>query len=143
MEDRLPIRTQHCQFCNHLLLATTRTLSTLPQRSGESKDKALILPLENPETSTITSSNQHTTLLLSTLIPDRRPTLIRRKDGFEKRLSLRCGRCRVIVGYHLDGVHYEGQELKERPVYLLPGAVIETEKMGQEEGEWRGWIIDR
>lgn len=142
MEDRLPIRTQHCQFCNHLLLATTRNLSTLPQRSGESKDKAIILPIEKQETTD--SSNQHTTLLLSTLIPDRRHTLIRREDGFEKRLALRCGRCRVIVGYHLDDVHYEGQEqeLKEKPVYLLPGAVIETEKMGQEEGEWRGWIID-
>ncbi|KAJ5344750.1 uncharacterized protein MYU51_002647 [Penicillium brevicompactum] len=139
MAERLPIRTQHCQFCNHLLLATTRTLSTLPRRGGEGKDKALILPLENNEASEATPA-QHTTLLLSTLIPDRRPTLIRREDGIEKRHILRCGRCRVIVGYHLDAVHYEDQ--KQQPVYLLPGSVVETEKMGEEEdGQWREWIV--
>ncbi|CAG8075576.1 unnamed protein product [Penicillium olsonii] len=137
MAERLPIRTQHCQFCNHLLLATTRTLSTLPRRGGEAKDKAIILPLENEGSETPT---QHTTLLLSTLLPDRRPTLIRREDGIEKRLFLRCGRCRVVVGYHLDAVHYEDQ--KPKPVYLLPGSVVETEKMGQEEeGRWREWIV--
>jgi hypothetical protein len=159
----LPIQTQHCAFCNHLLLATTRTLSTLPRRAGEGKDNATILPLENTdldleaeledESSHKTRHvTQHTTLLLATTIPDRRATLIRREDGIEKRLLLRCGRCRVVVGYYLDRVHWEngaeGVNAKvdgegERPpaVYILPGAVVETEKMGVAGDEgWREWI---
>jgi hypothetical protein len=163
MTSTLPIQTQHCAFCNHLLLATTRTLSTLPRRAGEGKDAATILPLENnhrdleaeledeaPKTRHVT---QHTTLLLATTIPDRRATLIRREDGIEKRLLLRCGRCRVVVGYYLDRVHWgngngmkkddEGESDAERPpaVYILPGALVETEKMGSAGDEgWREWI---
>lgn len=156
---RLPIRTQHCRFCSHLLLATTRDLSALPRRDNGSQDKALILPLESTERDSEpapTTDIKHATLLLSTTIPDRRATLIRREDGIEKRILLRCGRCRVIVGYHLDRVHWasagagrekekeRGDEDEERPpaVYLLPGAVVETEKMGGEgvgEKEWRAW----
>lgn len=49
---------------------------------------------------------QHYTILLSTTIPDRKPIIIRREDGFEKRLMLRCGRCRVVMGYALDEVHF-------------------------------------
>jgi hypothetical protein len=170
MTERLPIQTQHCRFCNHLLLATTRNIDTLPRRSGEGKDKALILPLERKNSTdgdieaeleeeaktTETSSRKrhvsnHTTLLLATTIPDRRATLIRREDGIEKRLFLRCGRCKVVVGYYLDRVHWEtgdrvGKEDEERPpaVYLLPGALVETEKLGGEgvgEKEWREWAV--
>ncbi|KAJ5320597.1 hypothetical protein N7508_000880 [Penicillium antarcticum] len=175
--ERHQIHTQHCRFCNHLLLATTRNIPTLPRRSGEGKDKALILPLErttdenelsaeleaeaqstNPPTAgaetgagagkTRQSAN-HTTLLLATTIPDRRATMIRREDGIEKRVLLRCGRCRVVIGYYLDEVHYStsggGQE-GERPqaLYLLPGSLVGTEGMGGEgvgEGEWREWIV--
>ena len=155
MSSTLPIQTQHCNFCNHLLLATTRTLSTLPRRAGESKDNAIILPLENTDrdleaslddTESKRHVTQHTTLLLSTTIPDRRPTLIRREDGIEKRLLLRCGRCRVVMGYYLDRVHWDngnGNAGEERPpaVYILPGAVVETEKMGGKDDEgWREWI---
>lgn len=174
---RLEIRTQHCAFCNHLLLGTTRDISTLPRRGGEGLDKALILPLEaqtdleedpqnveqTSETNSSSKSN-HATLLLSTTIPDRRATLIRREDGIEKRILLRCGRCRVVVGYYLDRVHWgaagtgrdtkeggDGDEMRDqeeaRPpaVYLLPGALLETEKLGVDgatavgEMEWRGW----
>ncbi|KAJ5541902.1 hypothetical protein N7535_004321 [Penicillium sp. DV-2018c] len=183
--ERLPIQTQHCRFCNHLLLATTRKIDTLPRRSGEGKDKALILPLErshstntdrDTETDALESSledeakagndttrksksrhaSAHTTLLLATTVPDRRATVIRRDDGIEKRLLLRCGRCRVVIGYYLDRVHWgagggngdgderEGGEERPPAVYLLPGAVIGTEEMGGEgvgEGEWREWIV--
>jgi hypothetical protein len=161
----LPIQTHHCSFCNHLLLATTRTLSTLPRRGGESKDAATILPLENTdrdlEAELEDGSNpklrhvsQHMTLLLATTIPDRRATLIRRADGIEKRLLLRCGRCRVVVGYYLDRVHWESKALNsgkgdagdERPpaVYILPGAVVETEKMGSAGDEgWRKWMKEQ
>ncbi|KAJ5364851.1 uncharacterized protein N7496_010564 [Penicillium cataractarum] len=169
----LPINTQHCRFCNHLLLATTRTLSTLPRRSTPGADASLILPLEKLHTSneqqpdSTTTTSKHVTLLLSTTIPDRRATLIRREDGIEKRILLRCGRCRVVVGYYLDRVHWgesgkggsqgqgqtgegegegegEGQDGEERPpaMYVLPGALVETEEMGGEgvgEKEWRVW----
>ncbi|KAJ6123541.1 hypothetical protein N7471_010858 [Penicillium samsonianum] len=176
-DQRLPIRTQHCRFCNHLLLATTRNISTLPRRGGEGKDKSLILPLERKNSTdgdveadleeeakaTETSSRKarhasnHTTLLLATTIPDRRATVIRREDGIEKRILLRCGRCKVVVGYHLDRLHWgsagergagvrDGEEEEERPpaVYLLPGAVVETENLGGEgvgEREWREWAV--
>jgi hypothetical protein len=173
---KLPIHTQHCRFCSHLLLATTRALNTLPRRTPPAGDTALILPLEklrasdadeDEPTSTQTSSTtphpKHVTLLLSTTIPDRRATLIRREDGIEKRVLLRCGRCRVVVGYYLDKVHWgessnaqgetgeteDGQDEdgQERPpaMYVLPGALVETEKMGGEgvgEKEWRGWAGD-
>lgn len=171
----LPIRTQHCRFCNHLLLATTRDLSTLPRRSAPAADASIILPLEKlrsdgeqeRETSTHTPSTKNVTLLLSTTIPDRRATLIRREDGIEKRILLRCGRCRVVLGYYLDRVHWgesgkgqgtsqtgegegeegRGGEAVERPpaMYVLPGALVETEKMGGEgvgEKEWRVWAGD-
>ncbi|CAL5874189.1 uncharacterized protein PFLUO_LOCUS8477 [Penicillium psychrofluorescens] len=154
------IHTQHCRFCNHLLLATTRDISHLPRRAGDAQDKAIIVPMTqtlDPDldhNDNNTPSGTHTTLLLSTTVPDRRPTLVRREDGIEKRVLLRCGRCRVVVGYQLDRVHYpvnvgtaEGDESNRHPpaVYLLPGAVVETEQMGSgdedhKEGEWRQWI---
>ncbi|KAJ6010412.1 hypothetical protein N7451_001824 [Penicillium sp. IBT 35674x] len=158
-KPRLQIRTQHCTFCNHLLLATTRDISTLPRRGGEAKDKAIIVPLEdrtNEEEVEMSEAQgartKHATLLLSTTIPDRRATLIRREDGIEKRILLRCGRCKVVMGYYLDNVHYEEQKTKvvdgdenveeKRPaVYILPGAIVETDKMGgnSDDAEWRGW----
>ncbi|KAF3391242.1 hypothetical protein F1880_007489 [Penicillium rolfsii] len=174
--QKLPIHTQHCRFCNHLLLATTRTLFTLPRRSSPAADNALILPLEKLRSTTSAdedqepapdaksnSSPKHVTIILSTTLPDRRATLIRREDGIEKRILLRCGRCRVVVGYYLDRVHWGesqaqkkkaigegeedgegGEEEEERPpaMYVLPGSLVETEAMGGEgvgEKEWRVW----
>jgi hypothetical protein len=148
MTTRLPIQTQHCRFCSHLLLSTTRDISSLPRRTGSALDKAIILPLSP---SSDTNESKHVTLLLSTTIPDRRATLIRREDGIEKRVLLRCGRCRVVVGYYLDRVHWEGRGLgkeeeegeeEEPAVYVLPGALVGTENIGGEgvgELEWRGW----
>ncbi|KAL4892406.1 hypothetical protein BDV59DRAFT_202548 [Aspergillus ambiguus] len=175
--DRLPVRTHHCRFCNHLLFATTRDLASLPRRKPPAQDAAMILPLptdthetdpDRPEgdaearkdgeateaktaATTPTTTQPHYTILLSTTIPERKPTLIRREDGFEKRLLLRCGRCRVVMGYFLDPVHFPDATAQEdeesaRVVYILPGAVMETGIMGTEEkmkamdGEWSGWI---
>ncbi|OAX77288.1 hypothetical protein ACJ72_08416 [Emergomyces africanus] len=254
-QTRLPIKTYHCAFCNHLLLASTSDLSSLPRRREPARDKALILPLPkadegeeeeeeeeeeseneseagnndtNTTTTTTTNSQQnadspeaknkkkkksvkaklestlqrhlkqqqHYTILLSTTTPDRQPTMIRREDGFEKRLLLRCGRCRVVMGYALDEVHFantdhnkfgssepkvarregggrgeggkgkesaeggddeeeEGRDKEQRErerkrkkaeevVYILPGALVETEEMGKREirvetEEWAGW----
>ncbi|OJJ55093.1 hypothetical protein ASPSYDRAFT_159486 [Aspergillus sydowii CBS 593.65] len=187
----LPITTHHCRFCATLLIATTRDLSRLPTRQKNAADSARILPLRNhtfpsssststtqtPEETQARSPNQdqngrqeHYTILLSTNARDRKPTLIRREDGFEKRVFLRCGRCRVTVGYFLDEVHFPaegglkalesglneaGEKIREedqresgedRAVYLLPGALMETEIMSDEEKmrsvdrEWADWF---
>ncbi|KAL4960714.1 uncharacterized protein BDV14DRAFT_182046 [Aspergillus stella-maris] len=165
--DTLSIKTHHCRFCATLLLATTRDYDTLPRRKNQSLDSAMILPLRNlntPSTSTSPENTQsktqnHYTILLSSSTRDRRPTLIRREDGFEKRVFLRCGRCRVVVGYFLDGVHFpvdststatttglEGEMGEDRAVYLLPGALSETDNMSDEEKmkvldrEWEDWF---
>lgn len=98
---------------------------------------------------------KHYSILLSTALPDRRATLVRREDGFEKRLFLRCGRCRLVVGYFLDPVHFadskdsmdSGGGENARVVYLLPGSLMETGVMSDgDEGrmkamdqEWSGW----
>ncbi|KAL2012510.1 hypothetical protein VTN00DRAFT_35 [Thermoascus crustaceus] len=185
---RLPIKTYHCRFCNHLLLASTRDVHSLPRRSSPASDGALILPLP-PKTPSTTSTlsdsesepepeglspsptrrkqgkrQEHYTILLSTTLPDRKTTIVRREDGFEKRLLLRCGRCRVVVGYLLDDIHFprpvrevhdhdqEGDKGNEddddeaKVAYLLPGALVQTEEMGDEarkagmDAEWRGWV---
>lgn len=176
------IKTHHCRFCNHLLLATTRHLPSLPRRKEPARDAALILPLpvsgaaeddeeeeeeeeegkeekEGNGTTTQTQKQRKTkrkgkdySILLSTTLPDRKPTLVRREDGFEKRLLLRCGRCRVVMGYFLDPVHFPDNNGEERDgdakvAYLLPGALMETGVMVQgDEGkmkamdqEWTGW----
>ncbi|EEQ91254.1 uncharacterized protein BDCG_06374 [Blastomyces dermatitidis ER-3] len=159
-QTRLSIKTYHCTFCNHLLLASTRDLHLLPRRREPARDRALILPLpkagageeeeegeeegesevengaedageaagdtvqrgtdepttksrgkkktklESAQQEQQQQQQQHYTILLSTTIPDRKPTMIRREDGFEKRLLLRCGRCRVVMGYALDEIHF-------------------------------------
>ena len=92
--------------------------------------------------------NSEYSILLSTTLPDRRAMLVRREDGFEKRTMLRCGRCRVVVGYFLDGVHFGAATATGTAtgtVYLLPGALTETGTMGDEETkkgldrEWSAW----
>jgi hypothetical protein len=152
---RLPVRTLHCRFCNHLLLASSRDIARLPRRREPAKDAAIILPLpaepeeeeeieEEGTARKARSQHQHATLLLSTTLADRKPTLVRRDDGIEKRLFLRCGRCRVPVGYFLDGVHFPAGD-QGKVVYLLPGALMDTDSMGEEDRlkamdrEWSSW----
>jgi len=176
------INTYHC-LCSSLLLATTHTLSSLPRRAPPSLDSAIIVPLppapqppassrsseDGSEAEDTPSRKQQEpkqpqlselgyTLLLSTTL-DRRPTLTRRSDGFERRYLVRCGRCRLIVGYELDAEHYaafsgvgaigsseaasamdvdgEGKEEKMKVMYLLPGGIMSTETMasGKKIGE--------
>ncbi|EER22885.1 hypothetical protein D8B26_004458 [Coccidioides posadasii str. Silveira] len=123
-----------------------------PKRWKESKEKRA--------RRTKSSEDEDYTILLSTTAPDRKPLMVRRADGFEKRWLIRCGRCRVIVAYLLDDIHFsagkkqgaheekedEGRGQREMPkvVYLLPGAVVETADMGQREivaerEEWAEW----
>lgn len=202
---RVPIRTYHCSFCKHLLIATTHDIASLPRRKAPALDNAIILPLpedtkddeeeedddgnddddENDKNNgqDDTQQQQHTarknknkdtkskhyTILLSTTSPDRKPIILRRSDGFEKRLLVRCGRCRVVLGYVLDEVHFgkgiqpqaqtqaqdqgQGQGQGENKegganstpgvIYVLPGAVTETGELEKEilveREEWSGW----
>jgi len=141
------IHTYHC-LCTSLLLATTHSLSTLPRRTG--LDSAIILPMPasppqlEPESSDIPSEG-YTLLLSLTPDPARRPTNIRREDGFEKRYLYRCGRCRLVVGYELDESHYcsaeketeaEGENggagaeaERTKILYLLPNGITSTDVM--------------
>jgi hypothetical protein len=169
------INTYHC-ICSTLLLATTYQLHSLPRRAEPALDKAYILPLppaarlagetaedeeENAERQTRNSADGGYALLLSTT-QDRKPTVVRREDGFEKRILLRCGRCRIVVGYKLDPAHFkpaeggivggvagEGRQKSElangdvEVAYLLPGGLVSSEelKTGKmaEVVEWRQW----
>jgi hypothetical protein len=67
---------------------------------------------------------------------DNKATIVRREDGFEKRVLWRCGRCRVVLAYELmgqgermdvDGKAKEGYEGKV--MYVLPGGMMSTEVM--------------
>lgn len=142
---RLPIKTYHCRFCSHLLIASTRDFfsslrtqpyiadrhpqpdrkpdddddvpedDALPRRKAPGLDNAFIVPLPSRKQLTRNSSDinaaseqgqgqDHLTILLATTIPDSKPIIVRRAadDGFEKRRRVRCGRCRVVVGYFIE-----------------------------------------
>lgn len=59
--------------------------------------------------------------------------IIRREDGFEKRTLVRCDRCRLAVGYKLDGDHFEDSREEAaaaaETLYVLPGALVDTAGM--------------
>ncbi|KAF3921698.1 hypothetical protein ABW21_db0204252 [Orbilia brochopaga] len=85
------------------------------------------------------------TLLLSS-IRDKKPCIIQRDDGFEKRLMWRCGRCRLIFGYQIydetleEESNNEEDGTKKKPkrrppgkkyyVYILPGGLTTAADMG-------------
>jgi hypothetical protein len=162
------INTYHC-ICTTLLLATTHNLTFLPRRAEPVLDKAYILQLppasrlagegageDEAEHQSRDRADVGYSLLLSTT-QDRKPTIVRREDGFEKRILLRCGRCRLVVGYKLDPVHYKSAEgvvastsnageeenavEKIEVVYLLPGGLISSEDLKngktQEVLDWK------
>jgi len=53
--------------------------------------------------------------------------MIRREDGFEKRMLLRCRRCNLVIAYKLDEAQFgEGNMKAENFVYILPGALMST-----------------
>lgn len=124
-----PFKTYHC-LCSNLVLATAHTLQSLPRRSEPVQDGALILP---PSTSISTSSDleaedvlsQSNTSVLMNIHPDRRPIVVQREDGFEKRILLRCGRCKLVVGYVLNAVDASSV------TYILPGGLVETSEMSK------------
>ncbi|EXJ93906.1 hypothetical protein A1O1_02299 [Capronia coronata CBS 617.96] len=128
------INTYHC-LCTTLILTTTHALESLPRRAEPVQDGAVILapPVDLTASENVVhdKSRPSQSVLLNT-VSDRRPVIIRREDGFEKRTLLRCGRCRLVIGYNLDDAHFEnaGQITgQERPVYLLPGGMLATADM--------------
>jgi hypothetical protein len=72
--------------------------------------------------------------LLLGLIPEKKTTIVRREDGFEKRILYRCSRCRLVGGEKGKGRDgYVG-----RVVYLLPAGIMSTGVMmgeGKRVGE--------
>ena len=65
-------------------------------------------------------------LLLNTTV-DRRPVIVEREDGFEKRWIRRCGRCRTALGYMLGDTD---ADKKQRDVlYVLEEGLVETEDL--------------
>lgn len=129
-EDKPPLgssnHTYHC-MCSTLILATPYDLSQLPIRDSSSQDQAIICPLGGHESDQaagadgkIASSTLHNVTL------DRKPLIIRREDGFEKRVSVRCTRCNLIIGYRVEG---DAASAIDRNVFLLPGGLSSTEDM--------------
>jgi hypothetical protein len=148
------IQTYHC-LCTNVVLATTHSLSALPRRSSinsPSSDAAIILPLPSaPPTLSAEDADlpeEGYSMLLGTA-QDKKVTLVRREDGFEKRVCWRCERCGVIVGYELqtqiqggeamdlDGGE-KGKGIEEgyegKVVYILPGGLQSTNVMERSNG---------
>ncbi|KAL2419611.1 hypothetical protein ABEF95_006666 [Exophiala dermatitidis] len=126
-----PIHTYHC-LCTSVVLATTHELETLPHRASPVQDNALILapPVEVTVSDDELRQNvKPASSFLVNTVSDRRPVIVRREDGFEKRLLLRCGRCRLVLGYKLDEAHFEKSAPEASPVYLLPGGMLSTNDM--------------
>lgn len=166
-----PVHTYHC-ICSSLLLASTHTLSSLPRRAG--LDKALILPLPSqppvaisdtrslspsPDAPDVEANDSRDAKPVvesprdmppsgySTILhmnADKKAAIVRREDGFEKRVLWRCGRCKLVVGYQLlseggepidvdsstgDGVDKGEKDLKV--IYLLPGGLISTNALAE------------
>ncbi|KAI9839197.1 MAG: hypothetical protein M1819_003190 [Sarea resinae] len=125
-----------------------------PAPTTTTTEKAAAKPSANKN-----AQSQAFTLPLAHLVAPRaaRATIVQRPDGFEKRHLWRCGRCRCVVAYTLDGVHYasagagagdtqsgsrggdvgvvgeEGEgrerEREKRMLYVLRDALVSTEEL--------------
>lgn len=131
MSDRgtsAEVNTYHC-ICTTLILATSLDLSLLAKRK-ENADGALILPLSTTDS----DSNVSPTSILQNLVAERKPVVIKRDDGFEKRTLRRCKRCDLVIGYELDETHFDGSEVRaDDVVYILPGSLQSTQNMKTEK----------
>lgn len=139
------IKSYHC-ICTSLLLATTHTLSSLPRRAPPSLDAAIILPVPpSPPSSSLGEDDADAkdagagkdmppegySMLLG-MVQDTKPTIIRREDGFERRLPFKCSRCSLVVGYEILGAEQTpGDGYEGRIVYLLPAGIVSTEVMAK------------
>jgi hypothetical protein len=95
--------------------------------------------------------------LLLGLIPEKKVTIVRREDGFEKRVLYRCSRCRLVGGYELlnsnsnsnsqsdtEAMEIDGGEKGKgrgregydgKVIYLLPAGIMSTSFMMREDGK--------
>jgi hypothetical protein len=117
--QRAGVQTYHC-LCTTLILTSPYNIEQLPTRRGPA-DQAHILPFSGSSDNVLESRLQNVT-------SDRRPMIVKRDDGFEKRLFMRCDRCRLLLGYRLGD-----NDDAPNVVYLLPGGLTSTGQM-QEEG---------
>jgi hypothetical protein len=116
----------HC-VCSTLLLVLPAhlPLSSLPHRRAEGLQNIAILP--------ILPESQPRPLLLHTTV-DRKPIIVQRPDGFEKRWLRKCAHCRVPWGYQLqvdeetDG-QTEEESNKSLVLYLFPDSLINTDDL--------------
>ena len=174
------IHTYHC-ICTSLLIASTHKISTLPRRAPPSLDGAYILPVpsqpppfssswspepdagedadEDGEPMDIAKVEEKDKpmpaagySLLVGMQRDTKITIIRREDGFEKRLLWRCGRCDLVIGYEITGTDTSGsgspgaedlgiEAFEGKVVYLLPNGIlgtrtmVESKKIGEDDLE--------
>lgn len=81
-------------------------------------------------------------LLLPTMRPARKITMVQREDGFERRRVWRCGRCGVTVGYEVENAPSSKGEAEVRigrmpqvertgmrVIFLLEGGLVKTGEM--------------
>lgn len=117
------ILTYHC-LCAQLSLATTTALEDLPKRQMDAAAIATVGDFASPTKPTLT---------MQTLSADVAATVLKLDDGFEKRYAVRCSRCGLAAGYHLDKSQFGGTEGQSGPqadvVYILPGGLLTTEEM--------------
>ena len=119
------LHTYHC-LCSTLILATPYTLDQLPTRSSSSPDQAIICPLSSEVIDQAEKpGDDRAGSTLHNVVRDRKPLIIRKEDGFEKRVILRCTRCNLVIGYRVEG----DEDTNERIAYLLPGGLSSTEEM--------------
>ena len=92
------IQTLHC-LCSAFCAAIPTPLDTLPKRQ---QDGARIC-----STSTWDAlADKHSAVFVNTQA-ESKAVVLKLEDGFEMRYRVRCGRCGLMVGYHLDKSQFE------------------------------------
>lgn len=117
------ILTYHC-LCSQLSLATTTPLEFLPRRELDATAIATCGDF---------ASSTKPFLTMQALSAEDTATILKLDDGFEKRYAVRCTRCGLAAGYHLDLSQFSGTEAQSGPrtdvVYILTGGLMITEEM--------------
>jgi hypothetical protein len=127
MSQAMPtIQTYHC-LCSTLILTTPYNLGTLPKRKAPSQDQAIMFPLASDKAEQVPGQDgRYAKSTLHNVTRDRNGVIVRREDGFEKRVSMHCTRCNVVIGYKIE------QETKTEVdplLFLMPGGLWTTKEM--------------
>lgn len=121
-DDYLQIYSYHC-ICTTLILTSNCKLEDLPRRSGAAQDHAIILSIRKPSE----LGSPATQTILSNTVLERKVFMISREDGFEKRRSLKCARCKLTLGYHI--LSEKSASSNAEVTYILPGSLLSTADM--------------